>query len=60
MKYSKHLKTELVRYSNGIFMSGCKMIWSLNGGLKTGPKKPVYAPKCLVFKRSAESCDFTI
>ena len=31
-----------------------------NGGLKTGLKKPVYGPKCPVFKWSIKSRDFTI
>ena len=58
--YSNHLKTRLVWYSNGRFVSGCQMVWYLNGSLKTGLKKPVYGPLCLVFKWSDESCDFTI
>ena len=28
--------------------------------MKTGLKKPVYGPKCLVFQWSAESLDFTL
>ena len=58
--YSNHLNTGLVWYSNGSFVSGCQTVRYLNGGLKTGLKKPVYGPKCLVFKWSAKSCDFTI
>ena len=40
-KYSNHLNTGLVRYSNGGFVSGCEMVLYSNGGLKTGLKKPV-------------------
>ena len=32
----------------------------LNGGLKTGLKKPVYSPKCPLFEWSAKSRDITI
>ena len=38
-KYSNHLKTGLVWYSNGRFVSGCQMVRYSNGGLKTGLKK---------------------
>ena len=38
-KYTNHLKTGLVWYSNGGFVSGCQMIWYSNSGLKTGLKK---------------------
>ena len=36
------------------------MVRYLNYGLKIGLKKAVYGPKCLVFKWSAKSMDFTI
>ena len=37
------------------------MVRYSNCGLKTGlKKKPVYGPRCPVFKWSAKSCDFTI
>ena len=52
--------TGLVWYSNGRFVSGCQNVRYLNGGLKTGLKKPVYGTKCLVFEWSANSCDLTI
>ena len=58
--YSDYLNTGLVWYSNSRFVSGCQMVRYLNGGLKTGLKKPVYGPKCPAFKWSAKSCDFTI
>ena len=35
-QYSNHLNTGLVWYSNSRFVSGCQMVWNLNGGLKTG------------------------
>ena len=38
-RYSDHLNTELVWYSNDRFVSGCQMVRYLNGGLKTGLKK---------------------
>ena len=38
-RYSNHLKTELVWYSNGRFVSGCQRVLYWNGGLKTGLKK---------------------
>ena len=60
LDYSNHLNTGLVRYSNGWFVSGCQMVQYTNDGLKTGLKKPVYGPNCLVFKWSVKSCDFTI
>ena len=53
-KYSNHLNTWLVWYSNGRFVLGCQIIRYSNGGLK----KPVYGPKCLVFKWSFKSRDF--
>ena len=37
--YSNHLKTGLVWYSNGRFVSGYQMVQYLSGGLKTGLKK---------------------
>ena len=37
-KYSNHLNTGLVWYSNGRFVSGFQIVWYSNGGLKTGPK----------------------
>ena len=37
--YRNHLKTGLVWYSNGRFVSGCQMVRYSNGGLKTGLKK---------------------
>ena len=55
-----HLKTGLVWYSNGRFVSGCQMVGYSNGGLKTRLKKPIYGPKCPVFKWPAKSSDFTI
>ena len=48
--YSDYLNTGLVWYSNSRFVSGCQMVRYLNGGLKTGLKKPVYGPKCPAFK----------
>ena len=36
------------------------MVRFSNGDLKTGLKKPVYGEKCLLFKWSAKSCEFTI
>ena len=41
-------------------MSGCQMFRYSNDGPKNGLKKPGYGPKCLVFKWSAKSRDFTI
>ena len=35
------------------------MVQYLNGGLKTELKNACHGPKCLVFKWSAKSCDFT-
>ena len=32
------------------FVPGCQVVRYSNGGLKTGLKKPVYGPKCPVFK----------
>ena len=52
--YSNHLKTGLVWYSNGRFVSGCQMVQYLNGGLKTMLKKPVYGPKCQVWILNCE------
>ena len=61
IEYSNHLNTGLVWYSNGRFaVSGCQMVWYSNVGLKTGLKKPVYGPKCIVLEWSAKSHDFTI
>ena len=48
--YSNHVNNGLVWYSNGRFVSGCQMVRYLNGGLKTGLKKTVYGPKCLVLE----------
>ena len=31
----------VLKYSNGIFVSGCQMVWYSNVGLKTGLKEPV-------------------
>ena len=59
-QYSNHLKSGLVWYSNGRFVSGCQLVLYSNGGLKTGLKKPVNGPKCPAFEWSAKSCDFTI
>ena len=42
-EYGNHLNTKLIRHSNG--------------SLKNGLKKPVYGPKCLVFKWSTTSWD---
>ena len=36
------------------------MVQYWNGGLKTRLKRPVYGPKCLVFKWFAKLHDFTI
>ena len=58
--YSDHLNIRLVWYSNGRFVPGCQMVWCLNGGLKTRPKRPVYGPKCLVFQWSTKSRDLTL
>ena len=60
VKFSNHLNTGLVWSSNCRFVSSCHMVQDLIGGLKTGLKKPVYCPKCPVFKWSARSPDFTI
>ena len=60
INYSNHLNTGLVWYSKGRFVSGCQMVWYLNGGLKTRLKKLVSGPKYLVFEWSAKSRDFTI
>ena len=60
VKFSNHLNAGLVWSSNGRFVSSCHMVQDLIGGLKTGLKKPVYCPKCPVFKWSARSPDFTI
>ena len=48
--YTNHLNTGLGWYWNGRFVSGCEMVQYSNDGLKTGLKKPVYGPKCLVVK----------
>ena len=37
--YSNHLNTGLIWYSNCRFVTGCKMVWYSNGGLKTTLKK---------------------
>ena len=37
--YSDHLSTKRVWYSNGRFVSGCQMVWYVNGGLKTSLRK---------------------
>ena len=58
--YSNHLKTGLVWYSNGRFVSVCQTVRYLNCGLKTRLKKPVNGPKCPVFKWSAKSRDLVI
>jgi hypothetical protein len=29
--YSEHLNTGLIRFSNGGFVSSCRMVWFLNG-----------------------------
>ena len=47
----------LACYLNGRFVLGCQIVQSLNGGLNTRLKKPVFGPKYLVFKWSAKSCD---
>ena len=39
-----------VWYLNGPIMSGCQMVWFLNGGLKTKQKMYVLWKKCPVFK----------
>ena len=59
LRYSNHLNTGLVWYSNGRFVSGCKMVCIQMVVWKPYWKKPVYGPKCPVFKMSAKSCDFT-
>ena len=40
-RYSNHLITGLVRYLNGRCVFSCQMVQYLNGGLKTGLKKPI-------------------
>ena len=55
--HSNRLNTGLVWYSNGRFVLVCQMAQYPNGGLKSALKKPVYGPKCLVFKWSAKSRD---
>ena len=47
--YRNHLNTTEVRYSNGQKVSGCWMVWILNGGLKIGQKCLFYSLKCPVF-----------
>ena len=59
-EYRNNLKSGLVRYTNGRFVSSCQTVRYPNGGLKTGLKKPVYGPKCLVLKCSAKPHDFAI
>ena len=59
-QYNNHMNTGLVWYSNERFVSGCQMVWYLDGGLKTRLKKLVYGLKCPVVKWSAKSRDFTI
>ena len=52
LKYSKHLNTRLVRFSNGRFVwlsNGLVFIWWSENRTE---KKPVNGPKCLVFKLS--------
>ena len=39
LRYSNHLNTGLVWYSNGRSVLGCKMVWYSNGGMKTVLKK---------------------
>ena len=39
VQYSSHLNTRLVWYSNGRFVSSCRLVRYSNGGLKTGLKK---------------------
>ena len=58
--YSYHLNTRLVQYSNGRFLLGSQIVPYSNGGLKTRLKKLVYGLKCLVFKWSAKSPEFSI
>ena len=48
MLYSNHRNTGLVCYPNGSFVSDCQTVQYSNGGLKTGLKKQIYGPKCLV------------
>ena len=48
-KYSNHLNTGLVWYSNVRFMSGCEIVQYSNGGPKNGLKKLVNGPKCSAF-----------
>ena len=48
-----HLNTGLVWYLNGRFVFVCQMVRYSNVDLKTGLKKHVFGPKCLVFKWSA-------
>ena len=57
--HSNHLNIPLVWFYNGRLVSGCQMVWYSNSDLKTRLKKPVFDPKCLVFKWSAKSYDFT-
>ena len=45
---------------NRRFVAGCQMVQNLNGGLKTGLKKPINGPKWPVFEWSTKSRDFTI
>ena len=40
--------TVTICYLDGRFVSGCQMVRYSNGSLKTGLKKPVCDPKCLV------------
>ena len=42
-KYSNYLKTGLVWYSNGRFLSSCQMIRYSNDGLKTRLKKTLFS-----------------
>ena len=54
MDYSNHPNTRLVEFSNDRFVPSCQ-VYS-----KPKWKKPVYGPKCPIFKWSAMSPDFTI
>ena len=55
-KWSVNWMVILNRYSNVRFVSGCQIVRCLNDGPKTGmKKKPVYGPKCQLFKWLAKS-----
>ena len=47
VEYSNRQNTKFAWYSNGIFVSGCQMVWYWNGGLKTGLKKAFLGSKML-------------